>query len=146
LQEIRKIINLAAHYGDPGKAGSPYSAARAATPEKMNQALNKAVSDITDASNITDIGTDIKVYLLPSLPLTKKNRAPAISGLGILYSEELDQVLQVFETSNLKEAVSKFSREQAGWKQSMQHNAQQRAINCSTRHRNSKPELLNQSY
>ena len=79
----------------------------------MNQALNKAVSDINDASNITDIGTDIKVYLLPSLPLTKKNRAPAISGLGILYSEELDQVLQVFETSNLKEAVSKFSREQA---------------------------------
>jgi len=64
--------------------------------------------------------------------------------LGILYSEELDQVLQVFETSNLKEAVSKFSREQG--KQSMQHNAQQRAINCSTRHRNSKPELLNQSY
>lgn len=59
------------------------------------------------------MGKKIDVYLLPSLPLTNKHKAPAISGIGIIYSEELDRVLQVFQTDNLREEIKGFSRDQA---------------------------------
>lgn len=38
---------------------------------------------------------------LPSMPLIHKWRAPVIAGIGILYSEESDQVVDAFETANL---------------------------------------------
>jgi len=55
----------------------------------------------------------VQVCWLPSLPLTQKQKAPPICGLGILYSEDLEQILQVFETDNLKQGVKGFSRDQA---------------------------------
>ncbi len=69
-----------------------------------------------DASNSHAFGIEdenIEVCWLPSLPLTHKHKAPPIKGLGILYSEELEEVLQVFETSNLCEDIKKFSYGQA---------------------------------
>lgn len=63
---------------------------------------------------IVDIDTKpIEVSWLPSLPLTRKYKAPPICGLGVLYSEELDRILQVFETDNLKNDIKRFSRAQA---------------------------------
>ena len=58
-------------------------------------------------------GEPLEVCWLPSLPLTKKHKAPQISGLGIFYSEELEKVLHVFETDNLKEGINTNSRDQA---------------------------------
>ncbi len=55
----------------------------------------------------------IKVSWLPSLQLTKKHTAPSIAGIGILYSEDLDVVLQVFKTDNLCDSLKGFSRDQA---------------------------------
>ncbi len=81
----------------------------------MHQANDSAVAHVinrTENSN-TDLGDTPEVCWLPSLPLTKKHKAPPISGLGILYSEELEKVLHVFETDNLKEGINKISRNQA---------------------------------
>lgn len=58
-------------------------------------------------------GDKFEVCWLPSVPLTKKYKVPPISGLGILYSEELDRVLHVFETDNLKDGINNRSRDQA---------------------------------
>lgn len=55
----------------------------------------------------------IKVCWLPSLQLTKKHMAPPVTGIGILYSEELDVILQVFKTDNLRNSLKGFSRDQA---------------------------------
>lgn len=55
----------------------------------------------------------IEVCWLPSVPLTQKHKAPPISGLGILYSEAMESVLQVFETDNLSEGITGFSQDQA---------------------------------
>lgn len=73
----------------------------------MNQPTGNIVYSQSTAANA------VEVCWLPSLPLTKKQKAPPVCGIGILYSEELDQILQVFETDNLKESVKGFSRDQA---------------------------------
>ena len=75
---------------------------------KMNQQLAHGTHFTEDyASN------KLEVCWLPSLPLTRKHKAPPVSGIGVLYSEELDRILQVFDTDNLKESVKGFSRDQA---------------------------------
>jgi len=84
------------------------TAANAAKTErgKMQQSTN-GVAYLDSAQS------PVQVCWLPSLPLTQKQKAPPICGLGILYSEDLDQILQVFETDNLKQGVKGFSRDQA---------------------------------
>lgn len=77
----------------------------------MYQATGTAVAPVERID--AGIEDKLEVCWLPSLPLIKKHKAPPISGLGILYSEELDRVLHVFETENLKESINKFSRDQA---------------------------------
>lgn len=67
-------------------------------------------------SQITIVDTaskPVEISWLPSLPLTRKYKAPPICGIGVLYSEELDRILQVFETDNLKDDIKRFSRAQA---------------------------------
>lgn len=87
----------------------------------MYQVLRKEVTG-NDGTGVDTVATlpgnktesePLNVSWLPSLPLTKKHNAPPISGLGILYSEELEQVLHVFETDNLKEGINRISRNQA---------------------------------
>ncbi len=56
---------------------------------------------------------DIEVAWLPSMPLINKRRAPAIAGIGILYSEESDQVFDAFETANLASTLRSSSRQQS---------------------------------
>ena len=56
---------------------------------------------------------DIEVAWLPSMPLINKRRAPAIAGIGILYSEESDQVFDVFETTDLASSLRISSRAQS---------------------------------
>ncbi len=74
---------------------------------------NSAINPQEHGRKNTGTGEQIEVCWLPSLPLTKKHKAPPIGGLGILYSEELEKVLHVFETDNLQEGIHKSSRDQA---------------------------------
>lgn len=80
--------------------------------------MRKAASNTTPTYEVTTNQTyagkqeTIEVCWLPSLPLTQKHKAPPVEGLGILYSEELDEVLQVFETGNLQRDIKKFSMTQ----------------------------------
>lgn len=57
--------------------------------------------------------TDIEVAWLPSMPLINKRRAPSIAGVGILYSEDSDEIFDVFETSNLVQTLSTSTRRQS---------------------------------
>jgi len=50
---------------------------------------------------------------LPSIPLTKKHKVPSISGYGILYSEELERTLHIFQTRDLAKDLNEQWREQA---------------------------------
>jgi len=43
----------------------------------------------------------LRIEWLPSVPLVKKHKVPSICGYGILYSEELEQVLHSFPTHDL---------------------------------------------
>lgn len=74
--------------------------------------MHQATCEVTSVTHAAE-ASHIEVSWLPSLPLTKKHKAPPVGGIGILYSEELEQILQVFETDNLKEGVKGFSRDQA---------------------------------
>jgi hypothetical protein len=56
---------------------------------------------------------DVEVAWLPSMPLINKRRVPSIAGIGILYSEEFDQVFDVFETANLASSLRNSSRRQS---------------------------------
>lgn len=55
----------------------------------------------------------IEVRWLPSMPLLNKRHTPAVRGVGILYSEDLDQIFHVFETENLCHSINNCSRQQA---------------------------------
>lgn len=53
-----------------------------------------------------------EVRWLPSMPLLNKRHAPPAAGVGILYSEEFDQIFHVFETDNLHRSINSCSRQQ----------------------------------
>lgn len=47
------------------------------------------------------------------MPLINKRAAPAIAGVGVLYSEEMDVIFHAFMTDNLLESLHSFSRWQS---------------------------------
>jgi nitrate reductase alpha subunit len=49
----------------------------------------------------------------PSLPVTKKWRAPPISCVAFFYSEDTEQVYHVFDTDNLHHSLATKSRYQS---------------------------------
>jgi len=55
----------------------------------------------------------LEVRWLPSMPLLNKRNTPPVAGIGILYSEELDQIFHVFETGNLNQSINSCCRQQA---------------------------------
>ncbi len=57
--------------------------------------------------------SDIEVAWLPSMPLIYKRKAPSIAGVGVLYSEEADQIIDVFETTNLAQSLGTSMRRQS---------------------------------
>lgn len=50
---------------------------------------------------------------LPSVPLTRKHKVPPVAGYGILYSEELEQTLHIFQTRDLLKDMRENWRDQA---------------------------------
>jgi len=54
-----------------------------------------------------------RIEWLPSVPLLKKHKVPSICGYGVLYSEELEQVLHSFPTRDLAKDLNEKWREQA---------------------------------
>lgn len=55
----------------------------------------------------------LEVRWLPSMPLLNKRSTPSVAGIGILYSEELDQIFHVFETEDLNQSINSCCRQQA---------------------------------
>ncbi len=56
-------------------------------------------------------GTD--PFCQPSLPLTKKWRAPALACVAMFYSEDTEQVYHVFDTADLHHSLATKSRFQS---------------------------------
>lgn len=52
-------------------------------------------------------------FCQPSLPLTKKGRAPHLACVALFYSEDIEEVYHVFETDNLQHSLMTKSRFQS---------------------------------
>lgn len=77
----------------------------------MELAYKRGVTDAMSTPDDQINGQPIE--WLPSVPLTKKHKVPAISGYGIFYSEELEQTLHLFQTPNLAKDMRENWRDQA---------------------------------
>lgn len=56
---------------------------------------------------------DVRLEWLPSLPVTRKILAPRLPCIAFLYSESDSHVYHVFETDDLFESLTRYSRRQA---------------------------------
>jgi len=79
----------------------------------MELASKPCVTDIPFGTFANGRINDQPIEWLPSVPLTKKHKVPTISGYGILYSEELEKALHVFQTRNLAKDICENWQDQA---------------------------------
>ncbi len=66
----------------------------------------------------TDLDTapavdDVRLDWLPSLPITRKRQVPPIACIAFFYSETSGKIFHLFETTQLRESLTRYSRQQA---------------------------------
>jgi hypothetical protein len=84
-------------------------------PTPQQTSVPASIASRNDAHSTTAIQSveQFQVRWLPSMPLLNKRNTPPVAGIGILYSEESDRILYVFETDNLRQSINSCSRHQA---------------------------------
>lgn len=83
------------------------------TPQQTSVPAYTALHNDAHRKTTIPSAVQLQVRWLPSMPLLNKRNTPPVAGIGMLYSEESDRILHVFETDNLQRSINSCSRHQA---------------------------------